>query len=86
MTSVSLEPRSRSEAAVESLRSTNETRGMRSVTDGRAVPMGIPRYVKGIEPTEQLNTCAKRKVKSAAVLRVISVDFSMLIRKPTEDV
>ena len=75
MTSVSFEPRSRSEATVESLRSIDETRGMRSMTDGRAVPMGIPRYVKGIEPTEQPNTCAKRKVKSAVVLTVISVDF-----------
>ena len=48
---------------------------MRSTTDGWAVPIGIPRYIKGIEPTAQPNTCAKRKVQSATVLTVMSVDF-----------
>ena len=53
LTNVRFDPRSSSAAAEESLRSTEATRGMRSVTVGRVVPMGNPRYVNGMVPIAQ---------------------------------
>ena len=38
-------------SVAESLRSTRQTRGNKSSTDGLVVPIGKPRYVKGIFPT-----------------------------------
>lgn len=74
-TKVSLDPRSSNEAAEESLRSTDATSGMRSVTDGLVVPMGKPRYVNGKVPIAQPKTSANREVLSPAVLTVMRVDF-----------
>ena len=74
-TKVSFDPRSRSEAAEESLRSIDATSGMRSVIVGLVVPMGNPRYVNGMVPIAHPKTSTNRTVLSLAVLTVIKVDF-----------
>ena len=57
---------------------------MRSVTVGRVVHMGNPRYVNGMEPITKPKTCDNLAVAGASVLTVIRVDFRKLICSPTD--
>ena len=73
-TSVNFDPRSKSESAVESLHSTDATSGIRSATIGLAVPMGMPKYVKGMMPMVHPKMCARSVVEAESRMIGIKVE------------
>lgn len=68
----------------ESLLSVELTNGMKSWIKGQALPMGSPRYVNGIVPTEQPKMDAILSMREASRLIGMSVDFWKLILRPMD--
>ena len=67
-----------------SLLSMEQTRGMRSRTDGRVVPSGSPKYVKGIFPTVHPKILEISLVFAVESLIAMIVDLSKFIFKPMD--
>ena len=65
-------------------RSELHTSGMRSCTVGFEVPMGRPRYVNGMVPTEQPKMAASSAVEVSSRFIGMRVDLLKLILRPMD--